>query len=44
MQKDDAHAWAEALNKECMGFKQHGVFTLVPLQKRIKRMGMTTRV
>jgi hypothetical protein len=32
-----------ALNKEYMGFKQRGVFKLVPLQKGMKLMGMTTR-
>jgi hypothetical protein len=39
----DCQEWAEALNKEYMGFKQRGVFELVPLQKVIKLMGMTTR-
>ena len=43
MQWEDAQEWAEALNKEYMGFKQRGVFKLVPLQKEVKLMGMTTR-
>ena len=43
MQREDAQEWAEALNKEYMGFKQRGVFKLVPIQKGMKLMGMTTR-
>ncbi len=43
MQREDAQEWAEALNKEYMGFKQRSVFKLVPTQKGMKLMGMTTR-
>ena len=43
MLREDCQEWAEALNKEYMGFKQRGVFELVPLKKGIKLMGMTTR-
>ena len=43
MTREDAPEWMEALNKEYMGFKQRGVFELVPLQKGMKLMGMTTR-
>jgi hypothetical protein len=43
MQREDSQEWAEALDKEYMGFKQRGVFELVPLQKGTKLMGMTTR-
>jgi hypothetical protein len=43
MTREDAREWAEALNKEYMGFKQRGVFELVRLEKGMKLMGMTTR-
>ena len=43
MLREDCQEWAEALNKEYVGFKQRGVFELVPLKKGIKLMGMTTR-
>ena len=43
MMREDAPEWAEALNKEYMGFKQRGVFELVRLEKGMKLMGMTTR-
>ncbi len=43
VQRENAQEWAEALNKEYMGFKQHYVFRLVLLQKGMKLMGMTTR-
>jgi hypothetical protein len=43
MQREVAQEWAEALNKEYMGFEQRGVFKLVPIQKGMKLTGMTTR-
>ena len=39
MLREDCQEWEEALNKEYMGFKQLGVFELVPLKKGIKLMG-----
>jgi hypothetical protein len=42
MTREDAPEWAEALNKEYMGFKQRGVFELVRLEEGMKLMGMTT--
>jgi hypothetical protein len=43
MMREDCQEWAEALDKEYMGFMQRGVFELVPLRKGMKLMGMTTR-
>ncbi len=43
MELENVQEWAEALNKESMGFKQRCVFKLVPIQKGMKLMGMTTR-
>ena len=43
MLREDCQEWAAALDKEYMGFKHRGVFELVPLQKGMKLMGMTTR-
>ena len=43
MLREDSQEWAAALDKEYMGFKHRGVFELVPFQKGMKLMGMTTR-
>ena len=41
--RGDSQEWAAALDKEYMGFKHRGIFELVPFQKGMKLMGMSTR-
>ena len=43
MSREDSQDWATALDKEYMGVKHRGGFELVPFQKGMKLMRMTTR-